>query len=193
MFVVYIISAIVGLGLVLVTAFAGDHGGDSFDADADFDGDLGADHGHGVDSALPFLSLRFWTYFFAGFGLTGVLLHWLTKTGEPLAAGVSAAVGMLIGIAVVYGMRAIRSMETTLNTTELNGSLGKVTVAVDSENLGKVRVSHNGEYIDLFATSYSGDRLELGTQIIVVNYEDGKALVMPADELMEITSVEQLK
>ncbi len=88
MLTVYLITAVVGGAFVLLSAFGGSH--DDFDHDADFDSDAGfesdagldadfgadADHGELVhaDVWLPFLSMRFWTYFLTFFGVTGMLL-----------------------------------------------------------------------------------------------------------------------
>ena len=99
--VIYVLFAIVGTGLVaasLLGAIDHDFGGDfAGDHSSDFGGDAGhgagGDHGslspanewhghhasgdgnsHGFAGSIPFLSVRFWIYAAAAFGLIGVLL-----------------------------------------------------------------------------------------------------------------------
>ncbi len=72
-----------------------------------------------------------------------------------------------------------------MDSRVLSGTIGKVTVGLDSLVPGKVRVNHQGEIIDLLAVSSGVERLEPGTEVIVVSYEDGKAEVMPAQDLLE--------
>ena len=90
MLTLYIVSAAVAGVLILLSLMGADHGVEHevhFDHDSDHDSEHS---GHW----LPFFSLRFYTYFFAGLGVTGLLLHWLTDTQATLALWLALGVGV---------------------------------------------------------------------------------------------------
>ena len=85
-----------GFGCVLIGASL------VFGGHVDDHHDLESDHDHDTIGAgseviwLPFLSMRFWTFAAACFGLTGILL---TGGGvqEPLTGGISTFMGISLG------------------------------------------------------------------------------------------------
>src|SRR5687768_6536709 len=95
MLIVYILSAIVGGILVAASALmGGDH--DAHVGDTHFDGIDGHDGIHS-DIYLPFLSLRFWTFFAACFGITGLLLTNFSSAASATVAVVSLITGVFAG------------------------------------------------------------------------------------------------
>jgi hypothetical protein len=95
MLTLYILCLVIGGVFVALAAFAGL---DGVDFESDFDPDIElrdqSNSSHNPENSpfrrsrslklgLPFLSLRFWTFGSCFFGLTGVILSWLTPTYQP--------------------------------------------------------------------------------------------------------------
>lgn len=184
MLTVYIVSAIVAGALILLSAVGGGHdaghdvdvGGHDFDAshDADVHSD-GAVEG----TWIPFFSLRFWTYFFAAFGIIGLLLTVLNAATAPLTIGLALGGGLVTGFAVAAIMRWLKGSASTDSASlhDLLGKEAKVLVGVRPSQLGKVRIEAKGEIIDLLATSESGEQIEIGEQVVVVGVDGNQAKI----------------
>lgn len=195
---------IIGVGLLLITAFFG--GGemdaeiDAIDLDAgDVDVDTAApsvdhpflgesgSHSVGKDFGwLPFLSLRFWTYFLAAFGLTGLVLSIFTGAVEPMRLILSLANGLFIGALGFYIFRTLSNMQGEGNISRsMAGVEGTVTVASRDGNPGKVRVSVDGDTIDVLALSNTQSDLNRGEKVVIVDAESKVVKVLRPDEMFE--------
>lgn len=192
MLAVYIISAIVGGGLVLASALLS-HGDHDVHEGSLGHGDVHVDHdGDGQADAhiwLPFLSLRFWTYFFAMFGLGGLLLGKFTDLQEPKIATFSAVTGVIVGTIVAYLMRLAKRLEagSSVRTEDFLGRTGEVVVAIRPGSAGKVRVNLRGDIIDVIAIPNDGETLEIGSEAVIVTMESDRARVMSRAALLEET------
>lgn len=177
MLLVYLVSAIVAGVLVLLSLFGGDHEG-HVDSDS---GDHDTDHGFW----LPFFSLRFYTYFFAGFGTTGLLLHYLTQTNPITSLIISGAVGLGSGLGVSILMRILRVTETTTSSKDKDvlGKEGTVLVAIRGPNPGRIRCTVKGDIIDFLAISDQSVEIEPGEKVVVVAMENGRAQVVPTQTI----------
>jgi len=126
-------------------------------------GDLG---GHGgdfhitgdsVDAVVGTLrSLRFWTFFLAFFGLTGVALKSLhIVDSDVLSALIAAGMGLTVGYGATWAFRVLDRRESNSMAAEddLVGKSGRVLVAVSPGTLGKLRVTAKGSTVDLLAKS----------------------------------------
>jgi membrane protein implicated in regulation of membrane protease activity len=173
-------------GILLVASLVGGH--DHADHHAGgHDQDHGDAHAHDHDAGLaahatlvlPFLSLRFWIFGLAFFGLTGALLHGLGLT-SPLVAAVIATV---LGIGFGYG--AARLFQTLARETVGQvapdgghvGREGKLLLPVARGQRGKVRVSTGGVAVDLLAESDDERELPAGTTVLVVALRGTVAVV----------------
>lgn len=202
MLALYIVAAIIGGGLVLISALTGGHGhGDhDFSHDHDFssDHDLSGDNPHvdhvadnviGPDWAmwLPFLSLRFWTYALATFGLIGWASEALTSTASPTVLTVSIICGVVMGAVVATVMRYL--MKTTFDsgarTADLLGVEGRVTVPVNPGLDGKVRLTVKGDTIDFLALSNDDRILTAGEEVVVVAVENDRLRVIPKTDIFQ--------
>lgn len=185
MLAVYIVTAIIGGALVLVSAIMGTDDAGHF-GDTDFDG-LGGHDGMHSDLVLPFLSLRFWTYFCAGFGLTGLLLTLVAGRGEPFTALVSAGVGAVAGLATFLLMRHFSERESDAGVQEehLVGKEARVLVGLGQGKEGKVRIEVKGEIVDITAYTLEDVSLAPGDRALVVSLEGGKANVVSLTALLE--------
>jgi hypothetical protein len=155
--------------------------------------DIHLDHGgheaghHGQSGRwIPFLSLRFYTYFFAGLGATGLLVHWLTTTPDNVTFWLALVIGLLSAFSVSTLIRILRTTgETSSGTTEQDvlGIEAKVLVAVRGSTPGRIRCMIRGEAIDYLAITDEPAPIEPGTTVIVIAMENGRAHVMSRSAL----------
>lgn len=201
MLIWYVVCSVVGLALILLSAFSGhqDLGGDGdvqLDSDAggvDVDHDLGVDHsdltGHAAEAGawLPFLSLRFWTYLCAGFGATGLLLSFFTRTSSGTVFVLSVVTGLVCGLMVAYVYRALQVSNTDSMTREKDvlGCHAKVLVAIRKDQPGRVRCCVKGDWVDFVALSNDGSELQAGEDAVIVALENGKAMVIPKSAIFD--------
>lgn len=204
----YVGSALFGTIVIGVSLAAGGHGDDadgdgSVDHDHDHDHDViepvhGApDTAHDVGRAveavkgaghdaqwlwMPFLSLRFWTFFLASMGLTGTLLT-LTGFAEPLIGLVSIPFGVAVGWSTTQLFRKMRTDQVTA-TTSLSSYAGleaKVMVPVRPGEAGKIAVKTMAGRIEMLAKSGDGKVLEAGTTVLITSVVEGVADVTDID------------
>lgn len=175
---------------MLVSLLFGSHDHDSdvsHDVDAHVDAD--ADHGdagaHEAHLWLPFLSLRFWTYFIGTFGFTGLLLTKFTDVPEPLLSWMAAGTGFATGLAVAILMRFARRMESDsgTRTKDLMGQTGRVIVGMRPGHEGKIRCMVKGDIIEFLALPEADETIDAGKEVVIVSVENDRAKVMPLDAL----------
>jgi membrane protein implicated in regulation of membrane protease activity len=175
------IFALVAGGILLgasVVLGGGDH-----DAHG-HDGGLESDHAASAIDALTMLvSLRFWTFFLAFFGLTGVVLTlfelapaWMTGIA---AAGMGAAAGF--GASLAIRQLSGRESNSAPTVAEYVGKTAKVMVAVGPAQLGRVRLSLRGATVDVLATTDDAQPLATGDEVLVVDMEGTTARVARLD------------
>jgi membrane protein implicated in regulation of membrane protease activity len=162
---VYIVCLLAG-GIVLGASMLGGQESDT-ELDDHPGGDLNAHHGW-ID-VLPFLSLRFWTWTAAFFGLTGLALS-LTGT----SAGKALVLAILVGTGTGWGASFIISKLTKSEAGLLPeasshiGSEGRLLLPLARGQRGKVRLRLGGGDVDLVAESDSQESIPAGTLVWVV-------------------------
>jgi membrane protein implicated in regulation of membrane protease activity len=184
MVVLYVMSLIVGGGLLLLSLVAG---GEVGAADGLDGGGLeGTESGEGFSgSALPLASMFFWTFFLAFFGLTGVLLSFLSRGAGTLLT-VLLSVGMGVGAGLIAS-RVLRGLgrsevDSSVRPTDMVGRLGRVVVPVGREQPGKIRVELKGRTVELLA--YGDETVPLAPpQRVYVHdvLKDGSVRVVSAE------------
>ncbi len=198
--------AALGLGgvfVVLTTIMGGDHdsdgdGGGDFHGDmhGDFHGDMhgdlhgdvghvdgGGDHdvsidGPGVmDVLFLMFSLRFWSFFIAFFGLTGVGL-WFIRGGGLITLGLAIGMGLIAGYGVSYLFRFMSraNVSTDVSYGDMIGQTAKVLLPITAEEKGKVRITVKGQINDFAAYTHDGS-FAIGDEVTVVSIEDNKVFV----------------
>ncbi len=207
MLTLYLIALAIGGTLLIVTVFfGGEH-----DADADVDADVGpdidagvevdgdadvhveadsgghGDHGSGGDLAmgamawLPVVSMRFWTFFLAFFGLTGTALT-VAEVGGGITARaiISGIVGYGCGMLVVIAFRRMRHTQTdsALISDDYIGESARVMVAIRKGKTGKIRFDIKGRTVELMADTEEDATFPINAHVMVyaIN-EEGRALV----------------
>lgn len=187
---VYLFALILGGGMLLLSLAGGHHGGDSGHGAGHAGHDAHhAAHEHakggaraGADLLSIFLSLRFWTFFLAFGGLSGLLLTAL-KLPPEIVAVVSAIDGLTLGAVAASVMARLsrEQLSSALTAEDWVGRSGRVTIPVSAARQGKIRLELEEEVVDLIASVAESDgELAVGTEVIVVSLEDGVATVTPA-------------
>jgi membrane protein implicated in regulation of membrane protease activity len=176
----YLFGLIVGgvlLGSSLLLGGHGDADGpDGADADAEagldkeFSKDLAVD-GAGADFLLwRFKSVRFWTFFLAFFGLTGVLLEGLGLTSAAWVTLLSSfGMGSVAGFGATEAIRRLTA-DTSGKAADSNDYVGKsvrVIVPVKPGGTGKVRLQLKGSTVDVLAEGIEGEFASQDEAIIV--------------------------
>src|SRR5690606_37540245 len=155
------------------------------DVDADVDADGGLDKdigGHGDLSGFlyTFLSLRFWTFFLAFFGLTGLTLDGLNLvSSEWLGLGLASAMGLLTGTGAVAALRHLHadSSGAVAESRDYIGKTARVVVPFDGKATGKVRVDIKGNQVDLLATGLEGEGYEGREEVLIVDMDGARARI----------------
>jgi membrane protein implicated in regulation of membrane protease activity len=154
----------------------GGHGGDAGHGDGHAHG-AGHHHGPHHASQLPFLSLRFWAFALAFFGLSGAALTWSAFGAlTPLVAG---GVGMgcgLLSSRVLSGL-ARRPVGLLGGSDAHVGREGRLLLPVEKGTRGKVRLSIGGVSTDLIAETEAEGALAAGETALVVGMRGNVALV----------------
>lgn len=193
----YILTAVVGGVLILLSAIGHGDGDASHDLDHGFeaggDHEVGHDFGHGTDHDhggglwLPFFSLRFWTYLMAGFGLTGLLFTYLNLAPAAVVPIFAGGVGIVAGLSVSLAMRYLRRSEASsgINAGDVRGHEAEVLVPVRPGAPGKVRLIVKGDTIDFLATTDGPAELGVGSVAIVLDMEGDHLKVIGRNALFD--------
>jgi membrane protein implicated in regulation of membrane protease activity len=179
MFSLYIAGALFG-GVLIAGSLLGGHGDHSGAHDAGHGDD---DRGSNLLARLPFLSLRFWAFATAFFGLAGAALSlagglgaaaWLTPV---VAGGVGLGCGALAGR--VLGRLGRQSVGLIGDASAHLGREAQVLLPIAPGRRGKIRLSISGVSTDLVAEmdSAPGAPLSPGEQAYVVGLRGNVAVV----------------
>jgi membrane protein implicated in regulation of membrane protease activity len=178
---IYVGALLFGGVLILASVLgAGDHPVDVHGADVTDPHAEGG--GHAVVAAL--LSVRFWSFATAFFGLTSLLLRLVG--GEALRAAapvIGAGVGVVAGFVASTFFRRMTnaSVGRVGDVGALVGREGKLLLPVTIRQPGKVRLPQAaGGSLDLVAESSDEEPLAAGADVIVVEVRGNIAVVSRA-------------
>ena len=176
-----------GAILIASSIFLGDGDGDgdmdkdvSFDKDfsLDVDGEAGGD----FDSMgwLPFLSLRFWTFFLGLFGLSGIMLTGVdTDFTTTLVTSGFLGVGMAYPISYLFQHLKRDSVTSNTSSETYTQEMATTLLPFNPNGQGKIRISNGGELIDVIATNPTSHSIEEGAEVLIVSMDDGIATISP--------------
>ena len=185
MFSVYLFSALVGWPFVLFFLFFSADMEADFDADLDVDVDADVDTGlvgsagAGVaDAVLSIFSFRALVFLFAFFGVTGLILRGL-GVGGFLTFILAVAMGLFAGYlhARLYAYLTRSSTGGMTTIADLRGSRAKVVVPIVENGKGRIEVDVDGQPVFVTARAFGGGSHEKGERVVVVEIDDGTALV----------------
>jgi len=212
---IYAICLAVGGILVLSSIFLGGHGDFDADTDASFeldahvDADIDADVAIDIDADaeadihsdfdkdlgdldtgiwLPFLSMRFWIFGSAFFGLTGVVLTLLEK---PMGLNslvlhlTSAGMGLVAGTGSAYLFRALQKQEVNsmIKPRQLVGQTARVSLPVSAGARGKIYLTIGDERIDMIASTDDEEGFQRGDEAFIIQIKEGEARIVKMNEL----------
>jgi membrane protein implicated in regulation of membrane protease activity len=155
-------------------------------ADAHADGDAAAEHGVELsDFWLPFVSVRFWVFFLCFFGLTGTVFTLLALAGKWLTLGAAVGTGVVTGFAAAFVIQRLKRHEVGVAVSEedFKGLEGTVILPLAPGTKGKIRLEVRGQTVDLVVVSDAPTPLERGSKVVVIDFRDSLAVVVPAGEL----------
>lgn len=186
MIYVYLFSMIVGGILLGASVLLGAHDGAHADAHGDLAEPTFEHDASGAESLLAkFLSVRFWTFFLAFFGLTGLAFSALGLLPWSWAIAVIAlGVGLAAGGGGTLLLGHARRSETNSATTakDLIGKTARVMVAFGPGETGKVRLESKGTTQELLAVSIDETRFDLKDEALIVAIDGVHARVSRADD-----------
>jgi len=162
---VFVTLAVIGLLLLLVSAFSGHHM------------DLHADVDHG---GFGFLSVRAIAVFFTAFGVVGAIArHYGLSPGWGSVWGlVSGAV--LVGL-YVLSMELVKSQQASslVTESELVGLTARVTVAIPADGIGEVSCVVKTQAARRMARSKAGHPVGEGQMVRIAELQGDICLVEP--------------
>lgn len=188
----YLFSVIVGGVLLASSLLLGGHEDADLDAgDVDLDLDLDADADGGLDKDLGahgdlsgflflFLSLRYWIFFLAFFGLTGLVLDMLNLVGSQwLGLGLAVAMGTVTGLGATSLIRKLGTDTTgrVVTSKDYVGKTARVVVPFEGASYGKVRINIKGNSVDLLATGFNEEGYEGKEEVVIVEMDGPRARV----------------
>ena len=188
MITLYASSAIIGGGLVILSAF---FGGDS-DADADVDVDADADADGDTDGGLdggpwiPFLSFKFWTFGACFFGLTGLALAWFTPMAAAAQLLVAAPAGLLSGLGASWTLRQLSrsQISSSMSQREMIGCEAEALFPIAAGAPGKIRFTLHEREFELLAVADPEHPIARGDRVVILEIEEGRARVIPHDRFL---------
>jgi membrane protein implicated in regulation of membrane protease activity len=174
MIYLYLIALVVGGGLLGASIVLGGHDAPGHDvhgaehlAPAGKEGPLG-----GAESYLYWLvSVRFWTFFVAFFGLTGLVFDGLGLVASQwVTLVIAVAVGTTSGSSAMLVLRKLTTDDanSAVETRDYVGRTGRVLVGFAAGGVGKVRLEVKGSSIDLLAMPEDDRSYSPNDEIIVV-------------------------
>lgn len=187
MFSVYLFATLVGWPFVLFFLFFSADVDADADLDAGVDGDADVDAGVSIvgsagdgvaDAVLSIFSFRAIVFLFAFFGITGLVLRGL-GVGDFLTLVLAVAMGLFAGYlhARLFAYLKRSSSGGTTTNSDLRGSRAKVVVPIVANGRGRIEVDVDGQPVYLTARAFGGGTHEEGESVVVVEIDDGIALV----------------
>jgi membrane protein implicated in regulation of membrane protease activity len=161
--IVFIILAVIGLILLVISAFFGD------DIEVVPEVEGGGPH---------FLSLRSIAVFLTAFGTVGAIARYYN-----LSAMLSSLWGVLAGAAMsaiyLFAMNLVRSQEASslIESTDLVGLTGRVTVAIPPEGLGEVSCTVKAQLTRRLARSKNRQAIPEGAIVRITEVQGDVVLV----------------
>jgi membrane protein implicated in regulation of membrane protease activity len=138
------------------------------------------------------LSLRFWTFSLAFFGLTGAALTALAGAAAGVVAAISAGAGLGAGYVasrLISGLTR-RPLGLVSGAGTHIGREGRLLLPVDRAQPGKVRLSIGGASTDFVAETQGDESLPPGTTVLVIGFRGNVALVERSPASLEPTDKE---
>jgi membrane protein implicated in regulation of membrane protease activity len=179
MFPIYLGGLLFGGILIVASIVLGQGDGDHAAGDGDHAGEQMHDGHPAPKMWVPLLNLRFWSFAFAFFGVTGLVFTWLGTLPGLLVPLVAAGVGVGAGAAASKILRVLS--KSTVGTLPEAGALvgreGKLLLPVARGQRGKLRLTTGGVASDLIAETDGDEPLGAGATVLIVGLRGNVAVV----------------
>ena len=144
----------------------------------------------GLLRILPILSVRFWTFGVATFGLSGLLLQWLSLNESASQVFViSLAIGAIVGSSAAGIMRWLQTdaeANSLIRAEDLHGLAGTVSIPFNPECRGQVRIEAKGSQLYMAASTTENRNFQKGDAILVVGLEKNTLWVVSEDSVKDL-------
>ncbi len=177
---VYLLSAILGIGLLIFSSLGGGDGGDGTDL-------LDVESGNAGQILLGLFSTRNLTFFLAAFGAAGLMLTWL---GTPpfttsVIATLLGAASMALAHSIFSWLKRTDSAVDVLGDRDFEGTLARVVLPVSATERGQVACIIAGREVYLTARLVENSTAPLlpGEEAIILHADGGVVTVMPATQI----------
>ena len=134
-------------------------------------------------AVIPALSLRFWTYALATFGMIGMILTWLSDASRTFVLIAAIVLGVVVGRITHAVFRAVRRLETSGggSSEQFVGRDATVVVAITPGTTGKISLHLSSGTVELLADAFEDEHLLAGSTVVVVAFRAERALVMSSE------------
>jgi membrane protein implicated in regulation of membrane protease activity len=139
---------------------------------------------------LPFLSFKFWTFGSCFFGLTGILLSYISPTLSPIiVAIISIIVGILFGTIMAYILHTLKhnQVDSLVRSSDLVGLSGTVEIPFDKNSRGKIRVNVKESVVEFSAFTEESWEFVKGEKAFIVGVENNRVWVISEDCLANLS------
>ena len=189
---IYLASLIFGAAFVIPMMLGGldlEVDVPGMEGDVDLDLEVDADSGGGsvvdgpADLAGSFLSFRSLTMFATFFGLSGLVLGFLSDATAPtLIAAILLGVGAAGLQTKLFNYLARTDSSSQLTAADLRGITAEVVLPISDERKGRIKADVEGQPTFLVARPFTtGDAFEVGQTVVVVEVLQGTAAVTALD------------
>jgi membrane protein implicated in regulation of membrane protease activity len=181
MIYLYLFALVVGGVLLGASMLLGGHADGEVHAGGGGAEPVGHDGPHGPESFFyTVLSLRFWTFFLAFFGLTGFLFEGLGLVPWTwLSAAIALVMGLAAGAGAMWIIRKVQrdTTNSAVSSSDYIGKTARVLVGFGKGEVGKVRLEVKGSTIDLLAMPIDDKSFAIKDEVLVVEMDGVHAKV----------------
>lgn len=140
----------------------------------------------GVSELIPFIHPALILAFFTFLSASGYLFERLTSWNSFLLFFISIIIAVILDIFLhLFVLVPLSSAEKTLTYTldSLKGRRGEVIISIPKDGYGEVILKGASGTIGKAATSFNGEAIDEGTEILVVEVENGVLRVVPYEKV----------
>lgn len=137
-------------------------------------------------SNLPLFNVSSLLAFMTAFGAAGFILMRFAGWSSLWATPVAIVPGVAADVLIAFVLAKILAGESVMRPVdyELEGTIGRVTVSIAAEGVGEIVFSKQGTRRSEAARSLKATAIPYNTEVVIVDYDHGTALVQPYDEFV---------
>ncbi len=151
-------------------------------------------HGSGVHThagdrggfSLPLFNVSAWLAFLTWFGAAGYLLLHFAEWPSGPAFGAAVLAGLAGWLLIGFYLQRILAGERVMDPSDyrLEGTISRVTVGIPAGGVGEIVFAKAGARRSEAARGFDGRVIPHGTEVVIVGYAHGVAVVEPWDHVV---------